>query len=570
VIRPVPDAADRLARKRAEGVRVAFLSDMYLADGVIPRLLNDAGLLEPGETCYVSGDTGLTKQSGAAFRDLARLLGTEPGAITHEGDDERSDVRAAREAGVKATAYLRARLNRYERLLERHSAETGGLASVLAGASRLARLRVSVGSERDAAIRDVAAGVIAPTLVAFVLWTVLRAERCGLQRLYHVSRDGQILLPIARRLSEALGLGLENRYCYGGRQAWHLAAVREFDAHELAWATAPAPGLTVREVLRRLDVGPGELEAALRASAGVPRDWDEPLSDPDRDALAGALLEPDVRRILARHADERRELALAYLAQEGMLDGTPAGLVDIGWYGNALRSLNALVSEGGGSCPHGFFFGLLTTEQLDVRAPAHAYFIDRRSALPAPAHVPSLPILMETFTAGAHGPVLGYRRGTGRIEPRLASEVNDPVVGWGLPLVHEVVEAYCDALLLDPALVPVQADLRPAVGALLRAFWCEPWREEVEVWGEFPWEADQAGGRLYPLAEPHSPGDLVEALRSGWIAAPRASSWPAGSLAVTSRPLRTALRGVLRLRELSGRLTRVPGRLRRALGGFRE
>ena len=111
-----------------------------------------------------------------------------------------------------------ARLNRYEKLLDRRPAETHGFGARLAGASRLARLRAR---ERGVApaVADVAAGVVAPVLISYVLWLASQARERGLSRLYFVSGDGEILLEVARPLLAVLAPEVECRYLYGSRQS---------------------------------------------------------------------------------------------------------------------------------------------------------------------------------------------------------------------------------------------------------------------------------------------------------------------------------------------------------------
>ena len=52
---------------------------------------------------------------------------------------------------------------------------------------------------------------------------------------------------------------------------------------------------------------------------------------------------------------------------------------------------------------------------------------------------------------------------------------------------------FLEHLLLDKNLVNPWADMRPATAELLGAFWVNPSRLEAAVWGEFPYEDDQAG-----------------------------------------------------------------------------
>ena len=113
---------------------------------------------------------------------------------------------------------------RYEEIMSASSAGPGELAARFANASRVARAAVPAEAGRETAIRDVAAGVAAPALVAFVLWLLEEAERRGLRRLRFLSRDGQVLYELARRLATATGIGLDLEYVYSSRLTWSLAA----------------------------------------------------------------------------------------------------------------------------------------------------------------------------------------------------------------------------------------------------------------------------------------------------------------------------------------------------------
>jgi predicted HAD superfamily hydrolase len=109
------------------------------------------------------------------------------------------------------------------------------LAARFADASRAARAVVDVGSEREAAIRDVAAGVAAPALVGFVIWIQEQARLRGLRRLRFLSRDGQVVHELMRRLAPVAGAGMDLEYVYSSRLTWSLAATQPEQRPETSW-----------------------------------------------------------------------------------------------------------------------------------------------------------------------------------------------------------------------------------------------------------------------------------------------------------------------------------------------
>ena len=101
------------------------------------------------------------------FKELLRRQGVSSKAVSHCGNDYKSDVMAARRVGLTPQPFLEGNLNRFEKILASYSLATEGLSSVMAGASRLARLKISASFAEEEALRDVAAGVAAPILVGF-------------------------------------------------------------------------------------------------------------------------------------------------------------------------------------------------------------------------------------------------------------------------------------------------------------------------------------------------------------------------------------------------------------------
>jgi hypothetical protein len=136
----------------------------------------------------------------------------------------------------------------------------------MAGAGRLCRLH---GREQGGhpALAETAAGVVAPVLGAFVSWVLATARERGWRRLYFVSRDGQILVRMAREL--AGGLGLDCRYLHGSRQAWFLAALDGFDLESAAdWLFVSGHSLAP-PMVAQVGIVPGDLAPAPGATASA-------------------------------------------------------------------------------------------------------------------------------------------------------------------------------------------------------------------------------------------------------------------------------------------------------------
>jgi hypothetical protein len=241
-----------------------------------------------------------------------------------------------------------------------------------------------------------------------------------------------------------------------------------------------------------------------------------------------------------------RDRALGYLRQEGLLDGTPWAMVDIGWHGNLQRSLSRLLAAGGAAQPlTGFYFGLVP----NAAGPAGDTLLGYWNQLPARGHgVRRLNhALWEIFLSADHGAVLGYRAEAGRIVPELCEVRNERALAWGLGTLQAAVLQFTECWLevaTQPPCAPV--DWLAVARAVYLEFFQRPAREEAAVWGAVPFSVGQVEREFHTLT-PALAGPLWQAIPPGrrplyW--------WPEGALAQQACwPLRLflALRDAKRL-----------------------
>jgi hypothetical protein len=436
---------------------------------------------------------------------------------------------------------------RYERRLD---AAGAGLAADFARAARAARRGVPAADAREAALRDVAAGVAAPMLAAYVLFVLEDAAAQGLGRVCFLARDGQVLHEIARRLAPRLHPGVEVRYLYASRQIWTRAISDSADHHWLWYGDRP--GLTLRAVLRRLAV-PGEAVAAPLEGLGLPATaWDRPLAAAELARLRPWLEGPEFAAAAAAPRAANRARLVAHLRQEGLLDGTPAAVVDLGWSGSLHDALSYLLAAEGAPPVEGYLFGIERVKDATWLERRHGYFFDHNRGIGADifARVEDQRGFLEVFCAADHGTVTGLRQANGRIEAELDQAWAGPVAAWGLGTVRAAVAGFAEALALDRASREAALALRPVIGALLRDFWLAPEPEEARAWGAFPFNLGEGhGSYVAPLADAYGPADLARALKTGRLLKKHEHFWIEGALAASNPGLRRLLATARRLRR---------------------
>ena len=554
----VPGALALVERARQENCGIVFVTDTNMPSGFIMAVLEKHGFYRPGDRIFASCEVRVDKARGMMFPHVANALKVRPTALRHHGNSAVADVRNARLSGWQVRHWRQANLNRYEQALVADNFATGGLSSLFAGCSRLARLSQPGGEERDRTIATVAAGVMAPMLVAWMIWLLRRASRDGIRRLYFVSRDGEVLLEIARRLLPLVEGPMELRYLYVGRQSLVLAGSPEAALRDLI----RSPTTRLVDVAESLGLTEAQLQQALPPSMRAPETWNCPLSADDRDQLQNALNQS--REMLARASNSAREILTDYLEQEGWANQEPLAVVDVGWRASMAGTLGEALRDSRVRMPDKFYYFGLGNDAHQVAGDAmvprlDAWFYNDASHR---GHLPYLigtSSLVEMFCAGSHGSVMGYERASEGIRPRLRSPVS-PMQQWGLPLMRSATVSFVEQLM---AALPAQreaglvdADLRHSIHRIMVLFWLQPTRTEVQYWGTYPVQANFTNTIVLPLAERISLRRVFRSLSRGSLRFRSNHAWPRGTELRSPFPVRQLLEGIAALRGGSGRFRR--------------
>jgi hypothetical protein len=436
------------------------------------------------------------------------------------GLDSIRDMSAAYAGHVQST--------RYELIAGRHSGGPRDLAAQLLDAGHYARAVTAATSAHERSIRDVAAGVAAPALIGFVVWIFEEAHRRGVQRLRFLSRDGEVLYELARRLAPRLGSALDLEYVYSSRLTWSLAATDPARLAQTPWLFNSFMKSNATDVCARLGLRAADFGSQLD-SAGVSPAPDCRADQPRQyEALQRFLRRAEVIDAAATRITQMRLLVTEY-ARQHQLTGRKTALIDAGWTGRMIGAL-VTVSEGAGmQRPHMLLWGHepRATGWTDPDR-VTAYIYNTSTGEGMSLRVPDAPFLVETFCMADHGVVTGYQRASdGQIVPVLAAEENKPARDWGLGLYRTVLFHVCDALTGS-----LEGDVRPLIHDVMDAFWCSPTIPEAAAWGAYRYDSDPAGTAIRPLARP-----FEDAGQAGDASARGDRAWIHGSVALSHRPV---------------------------------
>jgi len=373
-----------------------------------------------------------------------------------------------------------------------------------------------------------------------------------LRRLYFLSRDGYLVLEVARILAPRLGLDIDLRYFLSSRKALVPACITAVTPDQLSMAFEDSPFFSVRVCFERLGLAPRAVRDAL-AEGGFGEDhWRRNLDSTERELLQQLVIDdPAIGEAVLGNARDQRDVLWDFLVQEDMLDGTPLGLVDLGWKASTQRALCRLLATqhraaGGAPCrPFGLYFGLDRDKATgDDFLDAEGYFADgQRQAGFWRNEVPQLAAILEPMCTIGHGTVTGYRRHEGRVEANLAPPESSVHDRWYFDTLHKTVCLFAEHVGPVSNTDSLAMELVQPVHDAIVSFWLHPTGPEAEVWGRLPL-GDRLGAVDFSdrFAKKHSWQDVLRTLSDGVIREPEGSIWFAGGFVQGSVALRLLLR----------------------------
>ncbi|ARV58411.1 hypothetical protein BZZ01_06955 [Nostocales cyanobacterium HT-58-2] len=517
-LRPVPATQKKIQSLHQENKRVIYISDMYLPEEVIRNFLKENKVWTPGSTLYVSSETRVNKGSGKLFQHCLAQESLQRSQLLHIGDNLHSDVKVPKKLGIPCESFTQTHLNRYEEQIANTAQLPLKFRSLLAGASRLTRLQSQETSHNKQVIWDTTASAIAPMLFGFVHWCLVEAQRRGLQRLYFVARDGQILHKIAQVICRNWGYKIDCRYFYGSRQAWHMPAIQEVGEVELDWILSGVQAtqfLSIRSICNRVNISPEQIQDVLSRYGFSAAKWDLNLQQHERDLLRQIVTEKEVTELIISTAATYRDKVSGYFRQEGLADGVPFGFVDVGWSGRTQRSFSKLLNIAGfypESGLYGFYFALQDRVQPFQNDHLLAYFYDVEKSSDR-YFLCKYRCLFELFTAADHGSTKSYEQCGEQYIPVFRSPKNEQAINWGLYVLQGAAVEFAEQITTNLSEQECTTELFLEVTEILaKEFVLTPSVQEAEVFGSFVFSGDLTENAFYELAPIYNLGDWLRLL----------------------------------------------------------
>lgn len=379
-------------------------------------------------------------------------------------------------------------LSHYERILSQ-----GPLPyvqrSVLAGTSRSLRISHDRTKEREKAIKEVSAGLIGPLAFMFVWWVLSEAKKSGIQRLYFLARDGQLLFKVAGALVKEWGLDIEVRYIYCSRESLLLPSFQQVGPFEENWITwGYLSSITLEEICSRLELTIDDLSPLL-SEVGLShytKDATCPISSEDKHRLHGLLQREDFSALVREKASSRSETTLGYFVQEGFADNIKFAVVDTGWRASSQYALSALLEKGKLRTSEGltgFYLGINKDVHRFRSDTLRAFLFDWRSE-PRDDRLYNF-ICFEMLFSADHGRTIGYRSDGNNYSP-VIQDVVEPLIQSDVSLQHKIAVEYARRAATVLPFNDFKSESVKVCRKLAREFICSPSLEIAEVYGNWP------------------------------------------------------------------------------------
>jgi FMN phosphatase YigB (HAD superfamily) len=344
VVHPVPGMIEAVRKARALGKRVIFISDMYLGEDDVRRLLDSQGYAGLFDAGYVSSEHGLAKGTGRLFEKVRREQNVPYRRWLHVGDHFFSDWARPRRKGILAHRFVesgtRRRARRLGRLrhLARVSPDWRGAAWF-----ELCRDGGSPATASDLRYA-IGFGVLGPLFVNFIHQLLERVAAADARLVMFPAREGFVLRRLFETLREHVipGHPARSEYVFLTRKATYLASIRELGRREIEmglWTRRP----TLRAMLARFSLDAERFEPFAR-ECRLP--LDEPIHEPHaHERFQRFVGHAAVGEQIQACAAARRALLRDYLAQIGFWQAERAALVDVGWHGTTQDALTAAFGD---------------------------------------------------------------------------------------------------------------------------------------------------------------------------------------------------------------------------------
>ena len=224
-VRPIQHRIDLAHSLAKEGHKVIMISDMYLDREVIEKMVAkaDPKLLE--YDLYLSSETGYQKSTGLLYQYVFFNSSEKYKRWVHYGDNKHADETVPETYGIETVHHDFLNFSTYESRLVDYVKTYD--AYQVSNIMRDFRTKHEISGPvknytKEQSMSYYAYAYVGLYLVPYVYWTLNHALNNGREVVYFVTRDGNLLKPIADAILEETQWPLKTKLIYGSRKSWRI------------------------------------------------------------------------------------------------------------------------------------------------------------------------------------------------------------------------------------------------------------------------------------------------------------------------------------------------------------
>lgn len=499
---------DRLKALLQQGERVVLISDMYLSEKTIRRMLVQVDQVFLNIPLYVSSELGKRKTTGNLYRKVQELEQVSYSEWVHIGDNVHQDIEVPYRLGIEVELVERVELSDFEKqVLEVHG-DDSRLQLLIGTALSCERERngdmcsiVDLEERRKKSAWHIGCSYAGPILYSYAEWVVDQTVKKGIDRLYFIARDGYLVKEIVDIILSVKNIDVETRYIYGSRKAWRMPSLSEehYNLYLLIQWSHALRITTLKELANVLHI---TLQGLYEYLPGVyAKDkGDIHISNQELEYIAEKLSENDsFNKYHLRQLADERKLVQQYLEQEVDVSDDRFAFVDVSGGGLTQGCLWELLKDRYNKPIHTFFFkidrvNLVENSITDTFMPG---FLENN-------------LTIEMICRAPHGQTKGYFKKDDRIVPDCESQERDVLLEYGFREYEEGILAFSRHML------EVSEACGRKIGSMrnmllyLKHIAQEPEEDVLEYFASMPSSESGRGGEVVEYAPRLSEHDIKE------------------------------------------------------------
>ncbi len=337
-----------LAYALANKKRVVLISDIFFEKTFVETILANSGV-NKYEKLYVSSEIGLLKHTGNLFHYVSNNLNVKPAGFIHFGDNYHADGEMARKHGFGSFILPSNKI-----ISDQVSYYTGPLGFDHPYVESVAKGLVN-NKLFDGMFGDYSKGIynrdpkkfgycaMGPMFSAFAAWLLKQSKKDGIETLYFLARDGEIIKKCYDILAEGDKGAPKSEYLLCSRRSVNVPRMQSID-DIVEVASVNFSPVTLKEIIfNRFGVCVSKFKKESLRISGFEKFTDTIRFKEDLEKFIHLLkLESE---ILLECAKEERYELLSYFDKKSFLENGKFAVVDIGHNGTMQRSLSHLTRK---------------------------------------------------------------------------------------------------------------------------------------------------------------------------------------------------------------------------------